>query len=417
VSGIRGRASFVTRPIRAWQGYGKPQRIEVHARWSIYVAQLAPLLMLPLAAGDALRVSTALTVFLFAFALLNAALAVPVVRAAMAHHLGRRECPTGLLLAQAALVQAGLWLVLLLGPHSAKAPFTVSISVFVLVFWIMGPSLALPPHRLVPCALAMLLLALPPLAIACTSVTAAAGALVGSSLGLLGAASARCSGWMARVTWELDAARETQARLAVAEERLRFSRDLHDVLGRNLTTMALKSELAVQLARRGRPEAADQMVEVQRIAQESQREVREVVRGYRTADLAAEVTGARSVLRAAGIACRVDLGPDPATLPPLAQSVLGWVVREAATNVLRHSEAEQVSVRLWTHDGLAVLELENDGVRSAGAGAADSGSGLAGLRERLAAHSGELTVRPAPPRFTLRATLPLARTTDQELAA
>ena len=85
--------------------------------------------------------------------------------------------------------------------------------------------------------------------------------------------------------WEAERAREVETRLAVAEERLRFGRDLHDVLGRNLSVISLKSELAVQLARRGRPEAVEQMIEVQRIAQESQREVRAVVRGYREADL------------------------------------------------------------------------------------------------------------------------------------
>ncbi|MBH5336201.1 sensor histidine kinase [Streptomyces pactum] len=116
----------------------------------------------------------------------------------------------------------------------------------------------------------------------------------------------RCSAWVLAVLWELDAARGVQARLAVAEERLRFSRDMHDVVGRNLAVIALKSELAVQLSRRGSPSAVDQMTEVQRIAQDSQREVRDVVRGYREADLHTELVGARSVLRAAGVDCQMD---------------------------------------------------------------------------------------------------------------
>lgn len=120
--------------------------------------------------------------------------------------------------------------------------------------------------------------------------------------------TARASMWVLAVMWELREARDVQARLAVAEERLRFGRDLHDVLGRNLAVIALKSELAVQLARRARPEAVDQMTEVQRIAQESHREVRDVVRGYREADLRVEVEGARGVLAAAGIACTVEWG-------------------------------------------------------------------------------------------------------------
>ncbi|MER5973540.1 histidine kinase [Streptomyces sp. NPDC002055] len=170
------------------------------------------------------------------------------------------------------------------------------------------------------------------------------------------------SSWLLCAVWELASTRELQARLAVAEERLRFGRDLHDVMGRNLSVIALKSELAVQLAQRGRPEAVEQMQDVQRIARESQREVQEVVRGYREADLDVELAGARSVLRAAGITCRVE-GDDGSALAPGVQSALGWVVREAATNVLRHSDAGTCSIRLRITGGAtAVLVIENDGV-------------------------------------------------------
>ncbi|MEV5872609.1 histidine kinase dimerization/phosphoacceptor domain-containing protein, partial [Streptomyces tendae] len=105
--------------------------------------------------------------------------------------------------------------------------------------------------------------------------------LVGA--GAFFAATGLFSVWLLDAVFALDYAKETRARLAVAEERLRFGRDLHDVMGRNLAVIALKSELAVQLSRRGRLEAVEQMIEVQRIAQESQREVRDVVRGYREA--------------------------------------------------------------------------------------------------------------------------------------
>lgn len=117
--------------------------------------------------------------------------------------------------------------------------------------------------------------------------------------------SVRPSVWSLGVMWQAEGARDLQARLAVAEERLRFGRDMHDVLGRNLAVIALKSELAVELAQRGRAEAVDQMVEVQRIARASQQEVRDVVRGYREADLSTELVGAQGVLKAAGIVCEV----------------------------------------------------------------------------------------------------------------
>ncbi|MFC9130204.1 sensor histidine kinase [Streptomyces sp. NPDC057099] len=232
--------------------------------------------------------------------------------------------------------------------------------------------------------------------------------------------------WLLNIVYELDEARETRARLAVAEERLRFGRDLHDVMGRNLAVIALKSELAVQLAQRGRPEAVAQMVEVQRLAHESQREVREVVRGYREADLAVELAGAQGVLAAAGIDCTVS-GATAAGLPVAVQSALGWVVREAATNVLRHGDARRCAVRLRVREGRVVLSVENDGVESeagAGAGAAgsvgssgslgssgSSGSGIAGLRERLAEIDGTLEAGPAGRGlFRLTAEIPLPST-------
>ncbi|MFD3572337.1 sensor histidine kinase [Streptomyces sp. NPDC058644] len=237
------------------------------------------------------------------------------------------------------------------------------------------------------------------------------GQLVGTALviafgTLVSLLSSRCGAWTLSVMWEADRAREVEARLAVAEERLRFGRDLHDVMGRNLAVIALKSELAVQLAKRGRPEAVDQMVEVQRIAQESQREVREVVRGYREADLAVELAGAQGVLEAAGIDCRVS--GSSAGLSLSVQSALGWVVREATTNVLRHGDAQRCDIALAISEDRTTLVVENDGapeVTSDGS----TGSGLAGLRERLSAVGGTLDFASRDGRFRLAAEVPLTR--------
>ncbi|UQX02137.1 histidine kinase [Streptomyces sp. RerS4] len=227
------------------------------------------------------------------------------------------------------------------------------------------------------------------------------------------------SGWLVSTVHELEHARELQARLAVAEERLRFGRDLHDVMGRNLAVIALKSELAVRLARRERPEAVDQMIEVQRIARQSQREVRDVVRGYREADLAVELEGARGVLSAAGMDCRVEFRTAAVrTLPSEVQSALGWVVREATTNVLRHGDARSCLIRLTVGrpSEAVTLLVENDGVPEAPAG--PPGSGLAGLRERLAAVDGTLTAGPAGGGlFRLRAEVTGARVGATEVGA
>jgi two-component system sensor histidine kinase DesK len=225
----------------------------------------------------------------------------------------------------------------------------------------------------------------------------------------------RVQEWMLVLIWEIDAARTAQARLAVAEERLRFARDFHDVLGRNLTLIAVTSDLAAGLARRGDPDAVDKMLEVRSIAHESAREVREVVTGYRAADLDTELAGARSVLRAAGINTRI-IG-DSTCIPQDTQTVLAWVLREATTNVIRHSNATTCTIDLGIHPNTgagaadtAVLRLHNDGAPPPDPMQAP-GHGLAGLRERVKALGGHLAAGPEPGgRFTVEARLPTTNT-------
>jgi two-component system, NarL family, sensor histidine kinase DesK len=237
----------------------------------------------------------------------------------------------------------------------------------------------------------------------------------------------RSSVWALGVLWELDRARGVQARLAVAEERLRFARDLHDVLGRNLTLIAVNSELAAELVGRSQEEAAEHMRRTREIAQDSMREMREVVAGHRSTDLESELAGARSVLRSAGISVRV-IG-DGSGLPREAQALLGWVVREATTNILRHSDPTTAKIELSVGQdaaadsaaataSTAVLRIENDGARPP-ASAQGSGTGLVGLRERLAEHGGEVESGVLPGGcFLVQVRLPLTReSTRSEPAA
>jgi two-component system sensor histidine kinase DesK len=165
-------------------------------------------------------------------------------------------------------------------------------------------------------------------------------------------------------------------------------------MGRNLSAIALKSELAAQLAQRGAAAEAsvEQMTQVQRIARESQSEVRAVVRGYRDVDLSTELAGARGILRAAGVDCRADNAGSQ--LPVPVQAALGWVVREGATNVLRHADATWCTVWVGTDStgGSALLVVENDGARAPAGGGGRKGSGLEGLRERLDGVGGTLRV-------------------------
>ena len=220
------------------------------------------------------------------------------------------------------------------------------------------------------------------------------------------AGTVRLSMWIVEVVRELDAARETSARLAVAEERLRIARDMHDVVGRALSAVAVKSDLAAALARRGDPRGADQMDEVRALAQESLREVRGVVAGYRAANLATELDGARSVLRAAGVTVRV-VGDVPDLEAPQVEA-LAWAVREGVTNIVRHSDAREVRIDLTDAAGGGrelALTVTNDGVRT-GPPTDGRGAGLVGLRERLAAVGGALDAEARGDRFVLTARVP-----------
>ncbi|GAA3852732.1 histidine kinase [Streptomyces sedi] len=283
---------------------------------------------------------------------------------------------------------------------------------FLVCAYFGGPvGLLVPLHRMGPHLAAPLACCLIAFGLQGPGVTAIlALAVVQSAVMVFMGATFRTSAWTLRVLDRVDAARETEKRLAVAEERLRFGRDLHDVLGRNLSVIALKSELAAQLARRGSPVAVDQLAEVQRIARESQREIREVVRGYRQVDLRAELAGARGVLEAADIRCAL-VGVDAVApaLSPKAGSALGWVVREGVTNVLRHSSAELCTITFGTsRDGLAELSVENDGAVARETTAGGAGTGLPGLRERLSALGGTLAAeRVGDGIFRLTARVPL----------
>ncbi len=212
------------------------------------------------------------------------------------------------------------------------------------------------------------------------------------------------SGWMLKVVWELDDARTRAADLAIAEERLRIARDLHDLYGRTLATVAVKSELAAELIRRGRPEAAaDEIAAVRVIADQSGREMRQLVQGYREADLSAELAGARALLDSAGIRCVVH-GAPPAGLPPEIASALGWMLRESVTNVIRHSTATECFIGVAAGADLT-LTVTNDK-----AGVADEvsrGSGLVGMGERLAAVGGRIRYWRSADRFSVEAVIPV----------
>ncbi|MGY1770760.1 sensor histidine kinase [Blastococcus sp. SYSU D00813] len=189
---------------------------------------------------------------------------------------------------------------------------------------------------------------------------------------------------------QLSEAREELARTAVAEERLRFARDLHDLLGHSLSLIALKSELAGRLADRDPARARAEMADVEATARRALAEVRDAVGGYRQVSCGSALAEARAALSAAGVGLTA-----PRTLPVLpggVDAVLGWVVREATTNVLRHSGARSVTVTVEAGDDEAALTVTDDGRGPAG----PAGAGLSGLDERLAALGGRLETGAGP---------------------
>ncbi|MFI6278456.1 sensor histidine kinase [Streptomyces sp. NPDC050988] len=404
-----------------WRAQSTPGKVETYTRWSFHTFALVEVTAIGLPAFG--QVGAPLALWLFLPLTVHAVLGAVTSSRALDWTCGRREQPVRLTAALGvltALLGIGALVVSEHGPagddiDTAAGTFFVVVVPFGIGMMALGTRrrrvLALLSGFAAGTWVAAFLIGRPA---ATASATALAVLLIGGVLCL----TSTFSVWLLHSVLELDAARETRARLAVAEERLRFGRDLHDVMGRNLAVIALKSELAVQLARRERPEAVDQMIEVQRIASESQKEVREVVRGYREVDLGVELLGAQGVLTAAGVECTVT--GSASELPSAVQSALGWVVREATTNVLRHGDAGHCRVALRVEGDRVVLTVENDGVERdrVPSTPTSKGSGLAGLRERLSAVDGTLEAGPVDgDRFRVVAAIPLPATPTSSSSA
>jgi two-component system sensor histidine kinase DesK len=318
------------------------------------------------AATDAPPPAAAIAIALGPFVALYLALLPPVRPIARA---GRRGIWAGLVLLAAL---AGLTLAL-------GAPGSFAL---LFVYVVAAAGLLLPT---VPAAVA----------IAATAAAVAAGlALSGAdgsavtaygltivSVGALTGALGRAT----RAAHELRAAREQLARLAVSEERLRIARDLHDLLGHTLSVIALRSELATRLVASDPRRAEAEMEAVQGVTRQALAEVREAVQGYRRLAFAEAVAGARSMLGSAGIECRVAGSADE--LPDEVENLLAWAVREAATNVVRHSDARTCAITLARGDRRVALEVDDDGTSPAGS---HDGAGLAGLAERAGRLDGTL---------------------------
>ncbi|HEX8869080.1 MAG TPA: histidine kinase [Lentzea sp.] len=203
---------------------------------------------------------------------------------------------------------------------------------------------------------------------------------------------------------QLETVRSELAGLAVSEERLRFARDLHDLLGFSLSAITLKVELARRLIDDRTDRALVELAEILSIAREALTDVRAVASSYRELSLTDEIESARSVLTAAGVETAIET--DHAELSPRSRTVLATVLREGVTNLLRHSHATRCTITIRGTDRVVSIDIVNDGA-PAEAGA-DRGSGLANLATRTSAIGGSLLAQTSPDRtYRLHAEVPV----------
>ena len=222
-----------------------------------------------------------------------------------------------------------------------------------------------------------------------------------SAILLMGGACLYAAARLVRVVDELYDARAELAQVAVDRERLRISRDLHDLLGSSLSAVSLKGDLALRLLSSDPQAARSEIASLTQMARNALRDVRAVTRGHRQASYRAEIDGAAALLAAAGISAHIDA--DLPQLSPPVDNVLGWAVREGVTNILRHSEAETCSITAQLQGERIRLEIVNDGASPVVA----EGTGLAGLAERARALSGSASAQHTPDgRFRLSVEVP-----------
>jgi two-component system sensor histidine kinase DesK len=205
---------------------------------------------------------------------------------------------------------------------------------------------------------------------------------------------------------QLEETRAELAQLAVSEQRLRWARDLHDTLGHGLSVVVLKLELVERLSTKDPTRATEELRDARTLLRESIGEMQTVVAGMRDVSLEGEIANARTILGSAGVVTNTDIAP--VTLERQVAETLAWIVREGATNVLRHSDSTHCDITLRVDRGRAVLTLANNGPAIKVTRAPSGGHGIRGMRERLNVLGGRLTAKSAKDGgFVLEASVPL----------
>jgi two-component system sensor histidine kinase DesK len=206
------------------------------------------------------------------------------------------------------------------------------------------------------------------------------------------------------VIGQLHSTRGELAQLAVIRERMRFARDLHDLLGFSLSAITLKAELTRRLVEGNPTRARDELAEIIDVARQALADVREISGGYRNMSLAKEASSVTSLLSTAGIAVHTEIGHG--ALSEDVDTALATVLREAVTNIFRHSAVQHCQIRVSQSGETVQLFVANDGVPHS-AKSSRHGGGLENLGIRLRAVGGRLTTRLVPgDRFELLAEAP-----------
>ncbi len=379
-------------------------RLESFRRYTYYsmLSAIVVLLFLPVVVGTIPRPPDALgTLALLATLVVLAALVLlieeHIPRAPVAHPVSTR---------------GRAWLIIV-GAAASLVAAATSVQAGEQLLWAFPPAIAaslvvasLPRRRIRVAVVATVVLAIAVGAVldATRPTDAGSFAVTGAVMTVVAQGLTLTSIWTWRVAVELDEARTRAASLAVANERLRFAADLHDIQGHHLQVIALKSELAARLVRDDPDTAAREIGEVQHLAADALRDTRAVVQGYRRTTLDAEIANATAVLRSAGIETQLRVASELRIdqLPQHIQHLLGLVVREAITNVLRHSHATRADITLSGNLDVH-LAIANDGAADA---PVTSSGGLDDLAQRLRAAGGALTWQRHDGGFVARAKLP-----------
>jgi two-component system, NarL family, sensor histidine kinase DesK len=263
-----------------------------------------------------------------------------------------------------------------------------------------GPGLACVVYVGVACVMVFPFRVSAPVVVGLTVGTIGLGAVegwhsqVGTAFGIM-AASVAVFGLRAVMNRNIDlvVAHQENARLAVDNERTRFARDLHDILGHSLTVITVKAELAQKLLDVDIDRARAELADLERLSRDALTDVRRAVEGYRDITLPGELVRARMALRAAEIEAELPHSTDQ--VPTELRELFAWAIREGVTNVIRHSGASRCEVVLTPTSA----EVRDDG--EAKPSPVGHGSGLAGLRERAADVGATVVTRELSPGFSL----------------